>query len=231
MPILSTSDKSTYFPEVDLQGSALLAALTTAQVVVEGYQGANRPLEVRKVTQAPQVDGDGIAMLSDMPVLVSTDSQPIKVQIRGHGVIDPYRLSAQQSQWIDLTGDLDYQIDLERGELRLTSRYAAAFVDRNATGGSRRSPSSPITPAQLRIEYYSGFDFTDDTDPDVRAIKAATAQVLLWLSSPAYAGIERVQVDRRVAVTMQGGSNAMTPGTVPESMLMLFKRYAPRSLP
>lgn len=85
--------------------------------------------------------------------------------------------------------------------------------------GSRQ----PIT--EIKATYTSGFDFTKNTYLE-RAIKSAIAAILSYQQSSNYQGIAETEIagEYRVRYASSG-----MPATIPESLLLPFRKYRSRS--
>lgn len=242
MSILTLADKAQFFSALELSDSELSSALARVQAIIEGPEGAHRPLGVQKFVDTPFMDGDGIAQLSRLPIV---NDGTMTVQARGLTQNAPFGLTATVNQFIDLARNQEWTLDADLGEVQLSSTafltYSGnAYATNQASGtripyaARRHSRTRPANQQpQLKVIYETGFDFCDITNPIVQSLKAAAASVLGWVTGSNYEGIERVRVDRRVEVQFQkGGSSSAggaAPGSVPESMLMVFRQYRPRS--
>lgn len=156
MAILTPADGSVYFPEVPLSGTALVSALTRAQLTAESAKGANRPLERRGVIEIRRVNRESQSCyLSRLPIaLIPLPS----IQVRSGGYRDGWNRNLRLTQWEEIEPE-HYQLDYETGQLTL-------LLDREVS--------------EVRASYEAGFDFSDDNDPAVQEIKTAVAAILLY---------------------------------------------------
>lgn len=202
MPILTEADRAIYFPDVTLSESALVGACYAAQALAESNMGANRPLELMQHTEVVSV-ANYSCQLSRFPI---HESQPPIISARCGGRRDGFGRVAPVSPFFPLKSS-DYILDAESGRIDLWG----------CTGGGG------IT--SLRITYTTGFDFSQDNS-DVRAIKSALAALLCYQQSNTFSGLQSVSVEGEYKVAYTGGAD---PGIVPESLLIPFRKYKPRS--
>lgn len=128
-------------------------------------------------------------------------SQPIIIIARTGGYRDKFGRSVPKSAWFPLV-EADYAV-LSSGEVNLD-----------------------LSCSEIRATYTTGFDFNLDT-PDVRRIKSAVAEVLNYQQSNSYQGLLEVSVEGEYKVRY--GSSSGGAGTIPDLLLVPFRKYRPRS--
>ena len=249
MAILTTEDKSVYFPSIELEGNALSALISQCQILAEGNDGSKRPLEIQKHVDVVTVHSSGLVMLPYLPILTEPTvlADPVvELRWKAPGQVNPYYGSLYGSEEWQLVDPTEYEIDFDRGELKLKGVPSlATFVSFMTSPLSinrqynyrQRVLGKNIRP-QVRITYYSGFDFTDDTNPDVVALKTALGAIVSIRGSKgatqALEGVQMFQLDNFYKVqygnvssmdlyTTKSGKNPM------DDFLAIFRKYRPRS--
>ncbi len=152
--MLTSADKALYFPDLNLSGSYLNAALLRAQVMAEGALGANRPLSLQQYTEVKPLNQRlQTCQLSRCPI--AADPTPT-IEARYGNTVDGWGRTHLATRW-QLLEATQYTIEFETGRLMLNGNFT-----------------------EIRATYTSGFDFTQDDDPKVQAIKTAVASILLY---------------------------------------------------
>jgi hypothetical protein len=152
--ILTLADKPLYFPDLNLSGRYLSAAILRAQVTAESALGANRPLPLQQHTEVKPLNRRlQTCQLSRCPIIA--DPAPT-IEARCGNTVDGWGRTHPASRW-QLLEATQYAIELETGRLMLHSDFT-----------------------EIRATYTSGFDFTQDDNPKVQEIKTAVASILLY---------------------------------------------------
>lgn len=152
--ILTSADKLLYFPDLNLSGSYLSAAILRAQVTAEGALGANRPLSLQQYTEIKPLNRRlQTCQLSRCPIVANPTPT---IEARCGNTVDGWGRTHPATRW-QLLEAAQYRIEFETGRLMLNSGFT-----------------------EIRATYTSGFDFTGDDDPKVREIKTAVASILLY---------------------------------------------------
>lgn len=199
MSILSEADKPIYFPDVTLTGDALMGAIRSAQAIAESNIGASRPLELQQYTEVRTINS-ARALLTRLPI---DPTATLILSARSGGYRDVLGRSIPKSAWFPFQIS-DFKIDFDIGEIFTLAPQ--------------------IT--EIRATYTTGFDFTLDT-PDVKRIKSAVAEVLNYQQSNSYQGLLEVSVEGEYKVRY--GSSSGGAGTIPDLLLVPFRKYRPRS--
>lgn len=152
MSILTPADQSVWFPEVQISGNALVAAIRRAQLTAESAKGANRPLERHQIKEVKRVY-EGGCNLSRIPIALIP--LPL-IEIRYGGYIDGWRRGITLTEWETISAE-EYALDTESGRLTLLNHEAI----------------------EVRATYTAGFDFSENSQA-VNEIKAAVAAILVY---------------------------------------------------
>lgn len=200
MPILTESDKPIYFPDITLTGDALVGAILRAQSLAESNMGCDRPLEKTSFKEVCRVHSNRIARLTHAPIIDETSD--FHIDARDGGYKDGFGRIIPMRAWFPLV-ESDYALDANTGEISLGLHLS-----------------------EIRATYASGFDFSLDT-PDVRRIKSAVAAILNYQQSNAYQGLQEISVEGEYK--LRYGSSNGGVGTIPDVLLIPFRKYRPRS--
>lgn len=130
------------------------------------------------------------------------DESDFHVDARTGGHKDGFGRTVPKSAWFPLV-ESDYAIDASTGAIRLGLQVT-----------------------EVRVTYTAGFDFTVDT-PEIKRIKSAIAAILNYQLSNAYQGLQEVSVEGEYKVRY--GSSSGGVGTIPDTLLIPFRKYRPRS--
>lgn len=202
MAILTPADKPIYFPDIAPDSDTLMGAILRAQALAESAIGANRPLELTSHTEVSYV-ANYSCILSRFPI---HESPPPILAARCGGHKDGFGRVAPVSPFFPLVQS-DFFLDAESGRIDLWGTTRAGNI------------------TSIRATYYSGFDFSQNT-PDCRQIKAAVAAILNYQHCNVFQGLQQVSVEGEYKVAYSTG---VDPGIVPESLLIPFRKYRPRS--
>lgn len=153
MPILTSTDKPTYYSEVTAVAPQLDGLLAIAQAMCESSYGADRPLDITTFTDIVQVYSSGIAFIKRSPIIAITS-----VSAR----------SGIGNEWQLLDVD-SYSIDIESNQVNFKSfdYWGSKFT---------RSQSM-----EAKITYSSGFDFTTTTQ-EVKNIKSICGRIVSYMN-------------------------------------------------
>jgi hypothetical protein len=209
--ILTEDDIPIYCPTVTLTGDALDGAIALTQSLIESEQGAGRKLEINTITEILPLNEFQSCFLTTDPIL-----SLVSVQARTGKFRDMTGFPYQSSPWRDVDEE-DYTLD----ENELTLVTSEAFFNGWNTGYGIRSQ---VFLTQAKVSYSTGFDFADDTDPDVRYIKANAGQILNYLQGSNYQGVKGLKVPFREFEIQFADS---PPGEIPKSLFIPFHRYQP----
>jgi hypothetical protein len=160
--ILVAGDKTTYFPDVTVTGVALDGLLQLTQTIIEGGDGANRPLELAQRIELAQIhQSDRYLRLSHYPIASVTE-----VKIRKSPNPD-WTILAPANYLLDVDGQLNFR--------SLNSQFGRYFNLQEA-----------------QVTYQAGFDFTSMTDLDVLQIKATAGRICSWIFANGVLGLASV---------------------------------------
>lgn len=249
MAILTVEDKPLYFPSVELEGQALAALINQCQVIAEGSEGANRPLEMQKHVDVVTMHSSGLVMLPFIPILTTpTAPQAPAVELRwkAPGGVNPYYGSLYGSEEWQAIQATEFELDYTRGELKLKGvpslanfiSFMTPVLSMNRQHNYRQRALGKNIRPQVRVTYYSGFDFTNDEDWHVKALKTALGGIVSIRGSngavQSLEGIKSFELDNFYSVSY-GSENALDllttkSGKNPmDDYLAIFRRYRPRS--
>ncbi|MBW4580716.1 MAG: hypothetical protein KME42_14215 [Tildeniella nuda ZEHNDER 1965/U140] len=211
--IFTEDDKDIYAPSVTLTDDALTGAISFLQALVEGTEGANRPLALTQFEEILEVNRNlQTVRLSYLPIAVSP---VIALQYRSGNYLNHHYRPVGTSAWQSMTGN-NYILDRSTGQINLNAEWLDSWGRRGA------SPATEVTAV-----YTAGYDFTTDSY-DVQQIKALFGQLLTYQQSARFFGFESVDVDQEVAVKMAPTATVPVIAQIPKSLLLPFKKYRPR---
>lgn len=251
MAILTPTDLAILAPELDIDPGSILATVQQAQMIIEGPDGANRPLEIQEFTETPVLNGRGFCKLSRLPIIEGADTvvegvvtvpnpTPVTVAIRGDRMLSTFGFGTgvTNNQWVTLTAT-QYEVDYVLGEIRLLggnfSGLANDWSFRRGGNGNRpfRRPTQERQPSEMRITYTTGFDFqAANLSHEANQIKYATAGIAKLQQSPLISGLKQYNLNDFYSVTYgsdgaQMGASSQT-STLMEDLLKIVKKYRPR---
>lgn len=205
MSILTEIDRAIYFPDVPLQGEALDGLIQRAQMLAEGPQGANRPLEITPFKEIVRMNVSlQTARLTFAP-LALTPAPVVEARRKTHR--DNFGRVHPTTAWVTLTEGEGYIIDEESGEIHLSLDSQLGF-------------GRSVFFTELRVTYTSGFDTTQDTY-EVRQLKAAVGSILNWLGTHSN---ERYMLRDEVT----GVTFSESRKDLPIDYLLPLRKYCPR---
>jgi hypothetical protein len=229
--ILTAEDDDDFFPSLQLTGVNLDAAIRSAQMLAEGFKGANRPLEVRSYSETHKVAGsDQTFMVSNLPIVL--DPYPV-VKIR-QGQNRSFGRSIAATEWVPLESD-QFQIDEYLGEIQVLWAIGVAGYP------SLQSPSRENANFEAQITYSSGFNF-HPVDPafesEANMIKQAVANIMLFQNPHALPESQSMAASGASNFTLNGFySVGYSPAASQQfreqwldQSLSLLQRYQPRGL-
>lgn len=234
MAILSVQDLAVYAPNLDLDSPQ--TAILKAQMLAEGPNGSNRPLEKQPYTETPLVSSDGIIRLSRWPI---DETEDVVVQIRGP------RNSSRVSNLYDWTvlDPTNYSVDYELFEITVDSILGGVSSDFSLTGNSNygianvgyrnRSSVRRTQNSSVKVTYTAGFDFlANPLDPRAQLLKMALASVLDIQNSSLSTGVKQFNVSDFMSGTRGADliqqSVSSHGRTVMQEYLDIFKQFCPR---
>lgn len=232
MPWLSNQDCISYAPSITLTGEPLTTAITLAQSLVEGVNGSNRPLALTEFTKILSIPNTGRVIVPIRPLLPSP--APV-IELRGSDTPPRFGVYSLQ-EWELLTLDKDYIIDYDNNEVGLLSLSRVLRHEYFYHVGFRRYSRSPTVPRikkQLKVTYYSGFNFTSNAE-EVVTLKRALASIVAIRTSPQSQGVKSVDVsDEKYKVEYASQSDYLgisgnkTSGSPINELLSIFRKYRP----
>ncbi len=211
--IFTEDDKDVYAPSVTLGSDALEGAIAFLQALVEGPEGANRPLALTQFEETLPLNRNlQTARLSYLPIAVEP---PPVFTYRAGNFLNRYYRPVGVGAWQTMSGN-NYILDQSTGQINLRVEWQDSWG---------RSGASPAT--ELKAVYTAGYDFTSDSY-DVTQIKALFGQLLIYQQGNRFQGYQSVDVDQEIAVTYANTATAPQVAQIPKSMLLPFKKYRPR---
>jgi hypothetical protein len=253
LAILTPTDLALLAPELDVDPGSITAIIQQAQMMIEGPDGANRPLEIQEFTETPVLNGKGFCKLSRLPVIEGEDTvvddevtvpnpTPVTVAIRGQRMLASFGLPLSDNQWVTLTEGGEYEVDYNLGEIRLLhGNFSGHYSSWSAYGGRRsnyssrpfRRPTQERQPAEMRITYTTGFDFqAANLSHEAQQIKYATAGIAKLQQSPLASGLKQYLMNDFYSVTYGAEAAGLTATsqerTLMQDLLMIVRKYRPR---
>lgn len=214
------------------------ALVAQAQALIESPLGCDRPLEKTEFNVIKQLNNATSSCYLDYLPIDATADITVKARL---GNAQDYQSgkSVPLHPWIDFDAD-QYNLDLRNGELSLNitrSSYAYGAYSPYNTGFTHS-----LILTECQITYTSGFDFTDLSNSIVQGLKAQFIGVVDYMNSGIFTGqgtIARKRIDQDYEVgyhqAIAGGNNfgrgnsrGAAVGQIPDTMLIPFKKYAPR---
>jgi hypothetical protein len=239
MAILTPTDLALLAPELDIDPGSILATVQQAQMMVEGPDGANRPLEIQEFTETPVLNGRGFCKLSRLPVIEGEET-PVTVAIRGQRMFAAFGFHTSNNQWFVLD-TTQYEVDYELGEIRLLGGNFSGLASTFSSYGRRSNyssrpfhrPTQERQPAEMRITYTTGFDFqAANLSHEAQQIKYATAGIAKLQQSPLATGLKQYNMNDFYSVTYGADTAGLTAAsqtsTLMEDLLKIVKKYRPR---
>lgn len=208
---LTEDDIPIYAPTVTLVGDALEGAIAIAQSIAESPAGASRPLEIQPVTEVLPLNEFQACFLTRSPILEIS-----LVEARSGKFKDMTGYPYQAAPWHEIP-ETNWLIDVNE----LTVIATEAFFNGWNVGYGVRAR---ICLSEAKVTYTSGYDPTDDTDPDTRYIKSHLGQILTYLQGSNYQGVKRLEVPFREFEIEYANA---APATIPDALLMPFQKFQP----
>jgi hypothetical protein len=205
--IFSIDDLSIFAPSVSLSEDAVTGAIYFVQSIIEGDRGADRPLEITRHRER---------------LRVNLKFQNFRLTYVSINITDGFNRAIAPDSWRTL-GSNDYIIDID-GQIHLSTAIGRSW----GYGGYRGYSREPYPEfSEADVEYSSGIDFTQDTR-QTREIKAAFGRVLDWVcNTGSFKGVSSVELPFE-EVKINYGTGQL--GTIPDDLLMIFKKYRPIKL-
>lgn len=222
--IIEATELTSFAPTVTLTEPALSAAIALAQAQLEGIRGANRKLEQKQYTSIYRLNiGSQTFRIQEFPLADITSLQGRIANVRNR-----YGNHTSLGDWIDIDTE-NYNVDLEDRLVTINRGFFQSFY--SGFGSNFSSRNNQIY-TEVKATYTAGFDFTDNTNTDVLAIKAALAQVLTYQQqSPINSGVSTEKIDDEYSVSYRASSGGSSDrvgagiGQVPDGMLETMKQY------
>lgn len=234
MPLLTVQEVRDFGLYADSPDSLILSEISLAQNYIETY-GSLRPLEITLFELLTPVRRTSQTFVLPYRPVLSTTTVPaaptdLEVSVRYRPGRQGLTYSGFGTEFFDLEPtDFTLEVDDSISLNIVSNNYFYQRFD-YSRGRYARSRFD-----QARIRYYSGFDFSLATDPDVVLIKSAALKIMQYIASPLFAGTKREKVDDFYEVeffgsaTSSANSSALSvgPAAVPPNLLLLFAKYRP----
>jgi hypothetical protein len=251
LAILTPTDLALLAPDLDLDPGAIMATIQQAQMIIEGPDGANRPLEIHTFTETPVLNGRGFCKLARLPIIQGQDTvvegvvtvpnpTPVTVSIRGDRMMYAFGFGSSMSsnQWL-LLNSTQYEVDYELGEIRLLwgnmsyNNWSAYGRRSHYSTRPGRRPTQERHPSEMRISYTTGFDFqAANLSHEAQQIKYATAGIAKLQQSPLATGMSSYKLEHFYSVNFSSDNALMAASgkdkTLLQDLLMIVKKYRPR---
>lgn len=222
--IFSLDDLLLFAPSVSLPEDAVTGAIYFVQSIIEGDRGADRPLEITRHREKLRVNlkfqNFRLTYVSINTPLVNSPAPIIKARLGN--ITDGFNRAIAPDSWQTLSSN-DYTIDVD-GQIYLSTAISRSWGYWGYHGYSREP--YPVF-SEADVEYSSGIDFSQDTR-QTREIKAAFGRILDWVvNTGSFKGVSSVELPFEEAKINYGTGQL---GTIPDDLLMVFKKYRPISL-
>lgn len=222
--IFSLDDLLLFAPSVSLPEDAVTGAIYFVQSIIEGDRGADRPLEITRHREKLRVNlkfqNFRLTYVSINTPLVNSPAPIIKARLGN--ITDGFNRAIAPDSWQTLSSN-DYTIDVD-GQIYLSTAISRSWGYWGYHGYSRE-PYPAFSEAD--VEYSSGIDFSQDIR-QTREIKAAFGRILDWVvNTGSFKGVSSVELPFEEAKINYGTGQL---GTIPDDLLMVFKKYRPISL-
>jgi len=219
--IFSVDDLSIFAPSVSLPEDAVTGAIYFVQGIVEGNRGSDRPLEITRHREKLRVNlkfqNFKLTYVNINTPIINSPAPIIKARLGN--ITDGFNRAIAPDNWQTL-GSNDYIIDID-GQIHLSTAIGRSWGYGGYHGYSRE-PYPEFSEAD--VEYSSGIDFSQDTR-QTREIKAAFGRVLDWVcNTGSFKGVSSVELPFEEARINYGTGQL---GTIPDDLLMVFKKYRP----
>lgn len=222
--IFSLDDLLLFAPSVSLPEDAVTGAIYFVQSIIEGDRGADRPLEISRHREKLRVNlkfqNFRLTYVSINTPLVNSPAPIIKARLGN--ITDGFNRAIAPDSWQTLSSN-DYTIDVD-GQIYLSTAISRSW-GYWGYHGYNREPYPAFSEAD--VEYSSGIDFSQDTR-QTREVKAAFGRILDWVvNTGSFKGVSSVELPFEEAKINYGTGQL---GTIPDDLLMVFKKYRPISL-
>lgn len=222
--IFSLDDLLLFAPSVSLPEDAVTGAIYFVQSIIEGDRGADRPLEITRHREKLRVNlkfqNFRLTYVSINTPLVNSPAPIIKARLGN--ITDGFNRAIAPDSWQTLSSN-DYTIDVD-GQIYLSTAISRSW-GYWGYHGYNREPYPAFSEAD--VEYSSGIDFSQDTR-QTREVKAAFGRILDWVvNTGSFKGVSSVELPFEEAKINYGTGQL---GTIPDDLLMVFKKYRPISL-
>ena len=222
--IFSLDDLLLFAPSVSLPEDAVTGAIYFVQSIIEGDRGADRPLEISRHREKLRVNlkfqNFRLTYVSINTPLVNSPAPIIKARLGN--ITDGFNRAIAPDSWQTLSSN-DYTIDVD-GQIHLSTAISRSW-GYWGYHGYNREPYPAFSEAD--VEYSSGIDFSQDTR-QTREVKAAFGRILDWVvNTGSFKGVSSVELPFEEAKINYGTGQL---GTIPDDLLMVFKKYRPISL-
>lgn len=217
----------TYFP--DESEESLKLKIIQAQSLIESYLGANRSLEIKEYVEILPVRSTSNCLLKFLPLINDAVNYPIDLKLR-----------TNSQEWINIDSE-KYEIDFELGEivfkdLSLVDRWSSVYdAPRSFNYYNRaRQPRGKFY-SQIRINYFSGFDFSTITPGSLTEnVLLQFINLIRFQSDDKNSGIKRFSLEEHYEVEYQVDSarssakDSKGQGSPINDLLAYFKQFKPR---
>jgi hypothetical protein len=211
--ILDITELSQYAPSlVDNPSASGIIALS--QSLIESSQGANRPLEIREYQEIKKINRLHQNVFCSYTPIVATET--LTIEVRFATQTTRFGRMVNLSDWIEIPPS-NYILD-SGGRISFNKVF-------NLNLGN--------IPDEAKLTYQSGFDFSDNSNPEVLTLKTMFGQVLEYTQSNSFKGIKKIDISGEVSVEYNSSSNLDASDSaykVPNNLLLAFKKYQPRGV-
>jgi len=192
--MLKVEDVVDYFPNTPL--NELEIQLNNAIIIAQSSIGANRSLTKGECIEMKSLPQTGVVYFSKMPIWENSTNTPIQIQLK-----DSHNHSWQKVESFEIDYSLGF-VDFTN-YLRKNCDFRFYSYQRQYLSNMRRN--------QIRLSYYSGFDFsTPILSEDALKIKNTLIALIKLRQNPQYEqGMKKFKLDRHYEVEYLSNSDTL----------------------
>jgi hypothetical protein len=222
------SDLVLYFPDDSIDLISL--KLARAKSLIESYLVANRKFEIKDYVEVFPIRSTATCLLKYLPILNNSNLYPIDLKIRSNA-----------NEWTNIDSDR-YTIDFELGEivfkdLALIDNWSSIWNAPRSYQYNRARQYRGKVYSQIRINYFSGFDFSNITPgSETENFLLQVVNLINYQSDDRNNGLksfelmEHYKVDYQPESARASAKDEKGIGNSLNDLLAYFKKYQPRIL-
>lgn len=225
---IQPSDLILYFPDDSIDTIAL--KLAKAKSLIESYLVANRNFEIKDYVELVSVRSSSNCLLKYLPILNDSNLYPIDLKIRSNA-----------NEWINIDSDR-YTIDFELGEIIFKDsisieNWSSIWNAPRSYQYNRARQYRGKVYSQIRINYFSGFDFSNIIPgSETENFLLQLVNLINYQADDRNNGLksfelmEHYKVDYQPESARASAKDEEGMGNSLNDLLAYFKKYQPRIL-